>query len=239
MCADIRARLERAGITAQLGRGDSRGAAWARGHFGDPAAEADLLALPVAALRLDPDTVTGLQRLGLRRIGDLAASPRAPLARRFGPDLLTRLDQALGHSPEPVTPATEPPRFATRMTLPEPIGLESDVMAGLTRLLEPLCAKLSAHQAGARQLVLTLRRVDQASQQVELRLAAPMRDPARILPLFVRGLAGVDAGFGIDQLRLEATRVEPLAPRAAGHDPGRQPRPAGRPAHKAGHPGRA
>ena len=226
MCADIRARLERAGITAQLGRGDSRGAAWARAHFGDPAPEApeaDLLALPVAALRLDPETVTGLQRLGLRRIGDLAASPRAPLSRRFGPDLLTRLDQALGHSPEPVTPATEPPRFATRMTLPEPIGLESDVMAGLTRLLKPLCAKLAAHQAGARQLVLTLRRVDQASQQVELRLAAPMRDPARILPLFARGLAGVDAGFGIDQLRLEATRVEPLAPAQLGTTPAASP----------------
>lgn len=219
MCADIRARLARAGVMAHLGRGASRGAAWALAHFGDQAPDAleqDLLALPVAALRLDPDTVAGLQRLGLRRIGDLAASPRAPLSRRFGPDLLTRLDQVFGHSPEPITPATEPPHFATRMTLPEPIGLESDVRAGLTRLLVPLCAKLAAHQAGARQLVLTLRRVDQASQQVELRLAAPMRDPARIGPLFARGLAEVDAGFGIDQLRLEATRVEPLLPAQIG-----------------------
>jgi len=32
---------------------------------------------------LDPDLVTGLQRLGLRRIADLDATPRAPLARRF------------------------------------------------------------------------------------------------------------------------------------------------------------
>lgn len=214
MLADMRARFARARIEVCLGLAATRGAAWALAHFGGT--EEDLLALPVAALRLAPDTVTGLQRLGLRRIGDLAASPRAPLARRFGPDLLTRLDQALGHSPEPVTPETEPPHFATRMTLPDPIGLESDVMAGLTRLLVPLCAKLAAHHAGARRLVLTLRRVDQASQQVELRLAAPMRDPARIAPLFARGLAEVDAGFGIDQLRLEATQVEPLAPAQIG-----------------------
>lgn len=222
MCADILVRLTRAGITAQLGRGASLGAAWALAHFGPPSPETpepDLLALPVAALRLKPDIVTGLQRLGLRCIGDLAASPRAPLARRFGPDLLTRLDQALGNSPEPVTPASEPPQFVTRMTLPEPIGLEGDVMAGLSRLLVPLCARLAAHQAGARQLVLTLRRVDQANQQVELRLAAPMRDPARILPLFTHGLAKVDAGFGIDQLRLEATQVEPLSPVQLGTPP--------------------
>lgn len=217
MLADMRARFARARIEVSLGLAATRGAAWALAHFGGT--EDDLLALPVAALRLDPDTVTGLQRLGLRRIGDLAASPRAPLSRRFGPDLLTRLDQLCGQRPEPVTPATEPPHFATRMTLPEPIGRESDVMAGLTRLLTPLCARLAAHEAGARRLVLTLRRVDQASQQVELRLAAPMRDPARIGPLFARGLAEVDAGFGIDQLRLEVTQVEPLLPAQIGTAP--------------------
>ena len=58
--------------------------------------------------------------------------------------------------------------------------------------------------------MLTLHRVDHGSQQVELRLAAAMRDPDRILPLFARGVTEVDAGFGIDRIRLEATVVEPL-----------------------------
>src|SRR6056297_4156759 len=52
--------------------------------------------LPVAALRLDPETVAQLGRLGLRRVGDLTGQPRAPLARRFGRGLVMRLDQALG-----------------------------------------------------------------------------------------------------------------------------------------------
>lgn len=217
MLADMRARLERARITARLAVADTRGAAWALAHFApDDAAEGALLSLPVAALRLPADTVTGLQRLGLRRIGDLTATPRAPLARRFGPEVLIRLDQAVGAQPEPVTPEAEPAQFSTRLTLPEPIGLEADVMAATERLLAPLCAKLLAHEAGARRLLLTLRRVDQASQQVELRLAAPMRDAARILPLFQRGVAEVDAGFGIDQIRLEATLVEPLPVRQIG-----------------------
>src|SRR6056297_4149570 len=76
--------------------------------------------LPVAALRLDPETVAQLGRLGLRRVGDLTGQPRAPLARRFGRGLVMRLDQALGAAPEPISPQREAPRFATRLTLPEP-----------------------------------------------------------------------------------------------------------------------
>ncbi len=220
MLRDIRRRLDRARISVRLAAAGTRGAAWALARFApEGALEERLLSLPVAALRLPADTVTALQRLGLRKIGDLAASPRAPLARRFGRDLLMRLDQALGAQPEPVTPEAEPPQFSTRLTLPEPIGLEADVMAATERLLAPLCAKLAAHDAGARRLLLTLRRVDQASQQVELRLAAPMRDPVRILPLFQRGIAEVDAGFGIDQVRLEAVQVEPLPVQQMGATP--------------------
>lgn len=206
MLTDMRTRLERAHLSVRLAAASTRGAAWALAHFGG--IEEALFALPVAALRLAPETVTALQRLGLGSIGELATSPRAPLARRFGPDLLLRLDQALGAQPEPVTPEVEPPQFSVRLSLPEPIGLEADVMAATERLLSSLCAKLAAQEMGARQLCLTLRRVDQASQQVELRLAAPMREPARILPLFQRGVSEVDAGFGIDQIRLEATQVE-------------------------------
>jgi protein ImuB len=208
MLADIQSRARRAGLTLRLGCAATRGAAWAFAHFGT-GTEA-LTDLPVAALRLEDATVTALQRLGLRSIGDLTGAARAPLARRFGPDLLLRLDQAMGHIPEPVMPEVEPPRFAARMSLPEPIGLKEDVMGLTARLLTPLCDKLNRHEMGARHLTLTLRRVDQGSQQVDLRLAAPMRDPHRILPLFERGVGEVDAGFGIDQIRLEAIQVEPL-----------------------------
>lgn len=215
MLQDIRARLARAGLSVRLGLADTRGAAWALAHFDEGIAPpgVDLGGighLPIAALRLPPDMVTGLQRLGLRRVQDLVETARAPLNRRFGPELLQRLDQALGHQPESISPAQDPPHYGTRLTLPDPIGRTEDVMAGTARLLDPLCAKLKRNESGARILCLTLRRVDQGSQQVELRLASAMRDPSRILPLFERGVNDIDAGFGIDQLRLEAVQVEPL-----------------------------
>jgi protein ImuB len=58
------------------------------------AARAALSPLPVAALRIPAETAGGLRRLGLGRIGDIAGLPRASLARRFGSDLVLRLDQA-------------------------------------------------------------------------------------------------------------------------------------------------
>ncbi|MEO3413630.1 DNA polymerase Y family protein [Roseovarius sp. CAU 1744] len=222
MLADMRGRLMRAGLSVQIGLADTRGAAWALAHHGEGvAAPGDMLGalepLPVAALRLEEETSVALQRLGLRRIGDLAAAARAPLSRRFGPGLLLRLDQALGTQPEQLTPIADPPHYGVRMTLPEPIGLLADVMSAADRLLAQLCVRLKAQEMGARKLCMTLRRVDQECQQVELRLARPLREAPRILALFERGLSRVEAGFGIDQLRLEATQVEPLPVRQVSH----------------------
>ncbi|WP_027256504.1 Y-family DNA polymerase [Leisingera aquimarina] len=222
MIVDMRRRLSRAGLSVQIGLGNTRGAAWALAHYGEGIAPSDdmlgaLETLPVAALRLEEKTSVALQRLGLRKIGDLATVPRAPLTRRFGPDLLLRLDQALGTQPEEITPLNDPPHYGVRITLPEPIGLLTDVMAGTERLLMQLCSKLKAQEMGARMLCISLRRVDQGQQQVELRLARPLRDPTRILRLFERGLAEVAAGFGIDQLRLEATQVETLPVQQISH----------------------
>lgn len=213
LLAEMSGKLQRAGFEVRAGLGDTRGAAWALAHYGAGVAPTgDMLraigALPVAALRLEARETVALQRLGLRRVSDLAAAARAPLTRRFGPGVLRRLDQALGAQPEDISPLAEAPHYGVRITLPEPIGLVDDVMAGTRRLLEQLCHKLKAQEVGARILCLTLDRVDHDSQQVELRLARPLHDPGRILPLFERGVSDIDAGFGIERLRLEATRVE-------------------------------
>lgn len=222
MLTDMRQRLLRTGLSVRLGIGDTRGAAWALARHSegraDPGAPlAALTSLPASSLRIPAETAMALQQLGLHTIGDLAKAPRAPLTRRFGPELLLRLDQALGQQPEQITPLEEPPHYGVRISLPDPIGLTADVMALTERLLRRLCETLKTHETGARSLCLTLRRVDGGSQQVELRLAAAMRDPSRILPLFERGVGEVDAGFGIDQMRIEATQVEPLPVQQLSH----------------------
>lgn len=215
MLEDLRSRMARTGLEVRIGMGDTRGAAWALAHYSEGIAPAGdmrtaLAPLPVAALRLSEKVCVTLQRLGLRHIGDLMETARAPLTRRFGPDLLMRLDEALGDRPEAITPLKDPAHYGARMTLPEPIGLTKDVIAGTERLLARICDKLKEHGAGARILCLSLRRVDQDMQQVELHLARPMRDQARILSLFERDISKIESGFGIDQLRLEAVQAEEL-----------------------------
>jgi protein ImuB len=169
-----------------------------------------LAGLPVAALRLPPETVADLTRLGLRRIGDLSGQPRAGLARRFGRQLVQRLDQAMGVEPEPVSPARAAPHFAVRLTFPDPIGLESDIAAALDRLLPALGDRLRAAGQGARRVRLECHRADQATEWAEVGLARPSADPDRIRPLLLLKIGGIDAGFGIDRLRLLAAETEPL-----------------------------
>ena len=169
-----------------------------------------LARLPVAALRLDPATVAELTRLGLRHVGDLTGQPRAALARRFGKGLVLRLDQALGSAPEPISPARPDTAFATRLSLPEPIGLEADMLAALDRLLPRLCEMLHDKRQGARILRLEAYRSDGQRQDITLTLARASHDPARIRPLLAMRLDQIDAGFGIDMFRLEALRTEPL-----------------------------
>jgi len=174
--------------------------------------------LPIAALRIDAEAALGLSRVGLRTIGDLIGMPRAAIARRFGQDVVRRLDQALGGVHEPVSPAKPPMHFAVRLTLPDPIGLEEDIMAGIDRLLPELETRLRAKGRGARRLRLHCFRSDASMQTIEIGLARPATSPDRIRPLLILKLGEIDAGFGIDCLRIEAHVTEPVHDRQArGH----------------------
>lgn len=219
LLADLEARLARMGFAARGAVAGTRGAAWGLARFGrgarvvPPGAErAALEALPMAALRLDPETCAGLARLGLTRVADLGRAQRGALVRRFGPELALRWDQALGALAEPVSPVAEPPPLAVRLTLPEPIGLAADVAAGLDRLLDRLCATLAARGLGARRLRLELMRTDHTRAEAEVALARPMREVRAMAALFARAIEALDAGFGFDALRLSAVEAEPLGP---------------------------
>lgn len=165
--------------------------------------------LPVAALRLPEKTIAETARIGLRKIGDIMDMPRAALARRYGEEILRRLDQALGFEPEPVSPEARPPRYICRMSFPDPIGLDADVLAGIDRLLPPLCSRLEKNGHATRRIQLIAHRVDSHRQVLEVGLAQATNSVDRIRPLLKIKLDEVRPGFGIDALQLEALAVEP------------------------------
>jgi protein ImuB len=217
---DLLARLRRQGLAVAAAIADTPGAAWALARYGDDGtqivppggARVALAPLPVAALRLDPDAVRMLERLGLERIERLHPLPRRALVARFGEALTTRLDQAQGLVDEPI--ASRPPRPAHRAQLnfAEPIG-EAAALASVTRrLLAELCSALAAASLGARRLTLALYRVDNSTAAVAVGTSRPCRDARQLERLFAQKLEGVDLGFGIERAILAAELVELLLP---------------------------
>ena len=213
--------LGRQNISARAGLADTPGAAWALARhatndsapfiIAEPGTlRRHLAGLPVAALRLEAAVIEGLDRLGLRRIGDLLEMPRGPLAKRFGGVVLKRLDQALGQADEPISPRRPPPRHVARLAFAEPIGRAEDIAAGLDRLLDRLCRGLEAAGEGARQLDFILYRADGTTERRTVGTSRPSRDPRHLARLFRDKLDGADPGFGIEIMALAAARTNNL-----------------------------
>jgi protein ImuB len=238
LLAALLCRLQLFGLLGRLAVADTPGTAWALSHFHPSATvvvhsgqEAAALApLPIEALRLSSDTRTTLRRLGFKRVGALLDKPRAPFAARFPPELLQRLDQALGRVPDPLVLAAPPPVYRSLRQLLEPIFTQEAIVAGATRLMQELAAALLRDGMGARSLRLSLYRVDGGVDFVDIGLTVPTRSPAhvaRLIDLKLERMAGtIDAGFGFEALSLSvgiAERMQPkqgeLASACNGSDP--------------------
>jgi protein ImuB len=216
---DLRMRLTAAHVRARVGLADTVGAAHALARFGPrlatiaPAAgrDADVAALPLAALRLDSGLVDRLRRLGFDSVADLAATPRAPLALRFGSEPGRRLDQLFGRLAEPIQPICPPELIQVRRAFAEPIGAPETLARYTGRLVEALCAPLEALGLGARRLDLLFYRVDNAVQAISVGTAKPVRDVGRLTRLLTDQLETVDPGFGVEVMTLTASLAEPLS----------------------------
>ncbi|MEZ5816917.1 MAG: DNA polymerase Y family protein [Hyphomicrobiaceae bacterium] len=237
LCADLAGRLARLGITVRIGLADTLGAAHALARFAAPpgekswaiapcgAARAALHDLPVASLRLAPEAGRLLMRLGLKRVGQLYGLPRAAIAARFretgrrgsrtaadtaAAALLLRLDQALGVMREPRSPLRPPPEVLSRLAFTDPLLTADGVEQALEQLAASLAARLSDQGLGARRFRLALFRADGTFAEAVVGTSRPSRDPAHLRRLLAERLAGLDAGFGIDAITLEAGRLEAL-----------------------------
>ncbi|HVG50687.1 MAG TPA: DNA polymerase Y family protein, partial [Xanthobacteraceae bacterium] len=223
LLADLAGRLDRFGLSARLAVAGTAGAAWALSHFHDAwmvvqpsGQEAEALApLPIDALRLSPQTRTTLRRLGFKRIGALIGKPRAPFAARFEAELLQRLDQALGQATEPFAPIVAPPVYHSLRYLMEPILSQQAILTVTTRLMKDLIHALVRDDVGARELRLTLYRVDGKAIAVDIGFTMPSRDIAhitRLIDLKLERMTQVlETDVGFEALGLAVTIAERMA----------------------------
>lgn len=218
MQSQMFAAFRRMQVTTRIAMADSPAAAWAWSHYGSGGSLPDRMSafeklkdLPVAGLRITPDTAETLTSLGLKTIGSIANLPRAPLAKRFGLDVLNRLDMLMAREPEPISPRQPQAPWRSRAHLVEPVSTREAIDTVLTHLLDALCKLLADEHLGARQLVLTAFRVDGDVQTIRVGTSYPNRNPKHLARLFRDPLDAIMPGFGIESFTLEAMSADPFS----------------------------
>ena len=217
--------LARFNPAPRAGEGRNREAAEGKGGFAPSASSSEPLSpeeerglldklspLPVSALRLGPDTVRTLERLGLKTIGALTAVPRLALARRFrgAEDVVDALDRALGRKPEPLTAAPVDPPPRSLLKLEEPATHPEAASQALERLVPALVRELERRRLGARRMSLSGYRVDGSVAVASVATAIPSREPKHLRRLLADKAGALDPEFGFDAFVLTADWTEDL-----------------------------
>lgn len=220
LLADCLRRMRAQGFAARGAIASTAGAAWALAHHAGggcvpPGEEGEAIAgLPVAALRIGAEQEALLDRLGLKRIGQLYGKPRAPLAARFGIGLVRRLDQALGLEDEVLSPRRPAPQLSVERRFAEPVADQDSLLEAVASLARTLQPALQRQGLGARLMEASFFRVDGAVARASLGTASPIQAPDNVAMLFAERLAALssdwDAGFGYDMVRLAVLQAETL-----------------------------
>ena len=215
---EIVTRLQTIGYDVRPAIADTIGAAWgvarcaAAGLIVPEGAHRNaLMPLPPSALRLPTDLLLKLRNLGLHQISSFIYMPDSVLRRRFGKNMVLRLNQALGQEVEYLFPLKEPVPYTERLDCLEPVRTRTAIEIGLTELLERLCKRLYGEGLGLRSAQLTWYRVDGKNGSISIGTNHPSNRVPHLFKLFFIKLDTVAPGLGVELFVLEALKTEPVS----------------------------
>ena len=216
---DIINKLKGLGYHVRATMADTIGTSWAVCRYGKlkaiiksgEQAEA-LMTLPPPALRIEPDVVERLIKLGLYEISSFMNMQRSALRRRFGQQLLLRLDQALGNKEEIIQPLIPVEPYSERLPCLEPIQTATGIEIALQRLLEILCERLQQEGKGLRVASFKSYRIDEKMEQIEISTNHASNNVNHLFKLFELKIATIEPALGIELFTLEALKVEDILP---------------------------
>lgn len=185
-----------------------------------PALRAALDSAPLALLCQGAAELETLQGMGLQRLGDLRALPRQGLARRFGLELLLRLDQARGDAPDLRDWVSLPATFEARLELFARADTTEQVLHGAELLLARLVHWALARQARVARFTLEMaherrHRDDEttpARSVLPIALAQPSADAAHLRTLLRERLARIPLPAPTLELHLRCDELAHAAP---------------------------
>lgn len=153
--------------------------------------------LPVERGGLDAACAESLQRMGLRRLHQLFALPRAELGKRIGAQALLHLDRLRGAATNALAFYQPPDVFDQRVELPLNTASHESLLFPLRRLLRDFSAFLAGRDGGAQCFTLAFEHERGVPTEIRIGLLAPERDPELL--------------FAIARARLDRTRLrEPV-----------------------------
>jgi protein ImuB len=186
LCRQARA----VGLEARVGIAMSRAAAGVAARLGPqvhalaPATErAALGVVPLSMLEWPAELAATFMRWGLATLGDLAALPRYGVGARLGRAGLAAHDLAAGVDREPFRPWTPSPFWEEAQGLEWEITTLPALVAELTRVLERLCARLTAAHLVIDGLEVRLALVSGGHHARSVTMAAPLAEAAPIVAL--------------------------------------------------------
>ncbi len=203
-------KLVRAGIGIRLAAAPTFGAAWAVAHFGShnltlvrqPELATVLGGLPIAALRLSALTLDALRAVGVERISELRALPRASIAARYGSETLLRLDQAMGSAIESIDAVQPKWPIRVERLFDGPTDRLDSITLAANGLVEMLATELTAKHRGTLSLRVELIRSDLEPVFILIRTSRPCAEPRHIWKLLAPKIENAHLGFGVEGVRL-------------------------------------
>lgn len=232
--------LQRHHLRARLAIADTQGAAWALANHAPPRANRSasrstetprpddtheffiapvgrtveaLYTLPCAALRLKPDVVATLARLGVETIGSLLQLPRQGLATRLGPALCQRIAQASGEVEESLI-AIPPQCEHTASLLLEYPSDAMDLLADrLSGLIRQSSAALHRLQRGVLRLRCQLEFTTHPPMVLESGLFAPTLDTEHLTSLMLGALESQRLGSKVTRMTVAVAQHAALSSR--------------------------
>lgn len=157
-----------------------------------------------------------LNDIGARNLDALRRLPRAGLLRRTDAALLSVLDRAYGEAPELFDWIKPPLTFRARLETGERVERADDLLDGATRLLLQLVGWLASLQRAIRIFTFYLEHERGRSAvpptALDIALAEPAWKETHLIRLVKERLAKLELPAPVIALRLEAVKIEAMAP---------------------------
>lgn len=185
-----------------------------------------IASLPPAALRIDARVVERLEALGVRKIADLLMLPRSSLPSRFGPELVRRLQQALGEAHESITRNEPEELLQARFGFDGVVRDLRVVQSVVERLLKTVVEQVLRRDEALRRIDCTIYYEDVPPAVLSIELSRASRSGGHVYELLARRIESVDLAPGVcgialaarETSRWNASQGELFESRAAGDD---------------------